>query len=71
MNERESVTALWIRIQTTPKIYKWVTYAKEWPTHSKMQLCRENLRARAALYNIKYYTAQLNMTDCMCPWYWP
>ena len=51
--------------------HEYAKEAKKWPTHSKMQLCRENLRARAALYNIKYYTAQLNMTDCMCPWYWP
>jgi hypothetical protein len=29
-----ATAALWVRIQTSPKITKWQTYAKEWPTHS-------------------------------------
>ncbi len=27
-------TALWVRIQTSLKITKWATEAKEWPTQS-------------------------------------
>ncbi len=31
-----ATTALWVRIQTSPKNTKWTTKAKEWPTHSRL-----------------------------------
>jgi hypothetical protein len=29
-----NAAALWVRIQTSLKNYKWPTEAEEWPTHS-------------------------------------